>query len=66
MTANKDPAASKWIARFRYTTWDGQQKQSMKRGFNTRRDALQWEREFLLSKAGSNEMSFGHFLQSRY
>ena len=51
------------MARYTYKTWDGKVKQSKKRGFKTKREALQWEREFLLKQAGSNEMTFGQFVE---
>ena len=39
----------------------GERKWVTKRDFKTKRDALQWEREFLLQKKGSLEMSFANF-----
>ena len=34
-----------WRVLYRYTDWTGERKQSTKRGFHTKRDALAWERE---------------------
>ena len=34
----------------RYTDWKGERKQKCKRGFATRKEALEWEREFLQQK----------------
>lgn len=35
----------KWRVLYGYTDWTGKRKQSSKRGFETKRDALAWERE---------------------
>ena len=35
---------------YRYTDWTGEKKQTQKRGFQTRREALAWEREQLDKK----------------
>ena len=34
-----------------------------KRGFKTKKDAMEWERDFLLEKAGSLDMSFEAFVE---
>lgn len=47
-----------WFARFYYTTYDGKRKQKGKRGFPTKREALEYEREFLAKASFSNNMSF--------
>ena len=62
MPAYKDEKTGTWMARYTYKTWDGQKKQSKKRGFKTKREAVQWEREFLLKQAGNNEMTFRQFV----
>ena len=53
MPAYKDKKSGKWMARYTYRTWDGKRKESKKRGFKTKREALQWERDFLKEKEGS-------------
>lgn len=63
MPAYKDPKTGKWMSRYTYRTWDGQYKQSKKRGFETKREALQWENEFLRGKSGSNNMLFSSFVE---
>lgn len=62
MSVYKDEKTGKWVAHFRYKTWNGETKQIRKISFPTKREALQWEREFLLEKAGSNDMNFGQFV----
>ena len=48
MPANKDTdSPGKWLCQFYYTDWTGARKKKRKRGFNTKREALEWERDFL-------------------
>ena len=35
----------KWKVYYRYTDWTGKKKQTTKRGFETKREAVAWERE---------------------
>jgi len=63
MSAMKDKKTGKWNAYFRYTNWKGERKQKLKRGFPTRREALDWEREFLQQQAADIDMSFASFVE---
>ena len=63
MPAYKDDKRKTWYAHFGYTDWTGEQKQVTKRGFSTKREALQYERDFLLQKSGSVDMTFRNFVQ---
>lgn len=47
MPAYKDKAKGTWYASFYYVTWTGKKEKKMKRGFKTKREALEWERTFL-------------------
>ena len=48
-----------WSASFYYTDWTGAQRHKFKRGFETKRDAESWEREFLeRQRTGSEGMTF--------
>ncbi|MCD7814908.1 MAG: Arm DNA-binding domain-containing protein [Lachnospiraceae bacterium] len=38
---------TKWYANFYYTDWRGEKKHKCKRGFQTRREALEYERNFI-------------------
>ena len=62
MPAYKDAERNKWYVKFQYKNWKDERKWVTKRGFKTRRDALQWEREFQLQQQGSIEMSFADFV----
>jgi len=46
---------------FRYENWKGERKQKCKRGFETKRKALDWEREFLQQSSADMEMMFESF-----
>ena len=50
MSVHKDKKTGKWFVSCRYDNWDGARKQKVKRGFETKREALSWEREFLQIK----------------
>lgn len=52
-----------WLVKFRHKTWAGETKWITKRGFLTRREALQWEQDFKLRKSGSIDMLFRDFVQ---
>ena len=62
MSVYKDAKSGKWFSQLRYKSWDGKPQRTTKRGFETKREALQWEREFILQKAGSNNMTFEDFV----
>ena len=47
MPAYKDKAKGTWYASFYYEDWTGKKVKKMKRGFPTKREALEWERTFL-------------------
>ena len=63
MPAYKDAKKNTWYVKFRYKDWTGQNKEVMKRGFSTKREALQWERDFMLEKSGSLDMTFADFVK---
>ena len=47
----------------RYTDWKGERKQKCKRGFSTKREAQDWEREFLRQKRADVDMTFESFVK---
>lgn len=63
MAAFKDKKKGTWYVQFRYTDWEGKRQQKLKRGFETRRDALDWECEFLMQKKSDPNMTFESFYQ---
>ena len=63
MPAYKDEKTGKWYAAFYFTNWKGVKEKKMKRGFTMKREAQQWEREFLLQRAADLTMSFESFVK---
>ncbi len=62
MSAFKDPKTNKWFCMFRYKDWTGKSKVTTKRGFPTRREALEWENSFKVKLAGTLDMSMKDFI----
>jgi hypothetical protein len=62
MSAYKDKKTGKWYLFFYYTDWQGKRKGKTKRGFKTKREALEWEREFLQKSDANLEMKFEAFV----
>lgn len=54
----------KWRVLYRYTDWTGKRKQSSKRGFETKRDALAWEREQEQKVSSNLNMTFASFIEN--
>lgn len=61
MAVYKD--GNRWRVVFRYTNWKGERKQTSKRGFETKKEAVAWEREELLKLNVKMDMSFERFFQ---
>ena len=53
----------KWKVNYRYTDYTGKSRQTTKRGFATRREAVAWEREQKLRLEASLDMTFGSFVE---
>ena len=63
MSAYKDEQRGTRFAKFCYKDWQGEKKWITKRGFATKREALQYERDFLMRKSGDTDMTFGEFIK---
>ena len=63
MPAYKDKNNGSWYVMARYENWKGEQKQKCKRGFSTRREALEWERTFRMQNASDMNMTFEAFCE---
>jgi integrase len=63
MPAYKDEKTGTWYASVRYTNWQGERKQTMKRGFQTKREALEWKQKFLQQTGSDLTMSFESFVE---
>lgn len=57
MPAYKD-SSGKWFCKFYYTDQSGAKKQKLKRGFDRKKDAADFEREFLRKQAAAPDMKF--------
>ena len=47
MAANKEKGKNTWECQFYYEDWTGTRKKKHKRGFKTKKEALEWEKAFL-------------------
>ena len=63
MSVYRDQKTNKWMVYYRYTDWQGERKQTTKRGFATKREALAWEREQLNKTTADLTMTFDSFLE---
>lgn len=66
MKAERDAKTGKWLIQYRYTDWQGNRKKSTKRGFDTKREAEEWVRNFLMSQQADFNMYFEDFLKLYY
>lgn len=48
MPAYKDKNTGNWYVSFYYEDWDGQTQKKFKRGFETKKEALDYEKNFRL------------------
>ena len=62
MSVYKEPKTNTWRVISRYTDWKGERKQSQKRGFPTKREALAWEQEQKNKSASDLDMTFESFI----
>ena len=62
MSVYKGKAQGTWYTSFRYIDWTGKKRQKMKRGFKTKREALNYENEFKNSVAVEPDMQMDKFV----
>ena len=53
----------RWMSQIRVTDWTGKVIHKKKRGFSTKKEALQWERDFISQSTGSIGMTFQDFIE---
>ena len=63
MPAYKDSRQGTWYVSFYFENWKGEKQKKMKRGFATKKEALAWERKFLLQKVADLTMTFEAFVE---
>ena len=59
MSVYKDTKQGTWYVSFRYVDWTGEKKQKLKRGFRTKREALEYETEFKRKATADMDMELG-------
>ena len=63
MSAYKDKTQGTWYVSFRYVDWTGKKTQKLKRGFKTKKEALNYEKEFIRKTAADMKMEMNSFIQ---
>ena len=63
MPVFKNEKNGSWYVMARYMNWKGERKQKCKRGFETKRDAQEWERTFQLQNSADLDMTFEAFIE---
>ena len=63
MPVYKDEKRNTWFCKCNYKDWLGESKSKMKRGFATKKEAQQWERDFLQKQSASMDMKFASFVE---
>lgn len=66
MSAKKNTKTGKWDIQFRYTDFNGIRRKTTKRGFERKKDAEDYKRDFLIKKQGDLNMIFRQFLSLYY
>ena len=63
MPVFKDKKNHTWYVMARYENWQGERKQKCKRGFATKREALEWEHTFQMQNSADMDMTFEAFVE---
>ena len=63
MSAYKDKTQETWYMSFRYIDWTGKKTQKLKRGFKTKKEALNYEKKFIRKTAADMKMEMNSFIQ---
>lgn len=62
MPVYKDEKRGTWYVRFKQKDWTGQTRAIWKRGFSSKREAVQWELDYKIRQKGSLNMTFAQFV----
>ena len=63
MSVYKDKERDSWYVSFHYYDWTSKNCRKLKRGFKTRREAVEWERHFRMKEAANLDMTFRDFVE---
>lgn len=66
MAVYKDKNKNTWYVSKRYSDWDGSKKRLFKRGFQTKREALEYELSFVSRISDNQKMLFKDFIPIYY
>ena len=63
MPVYKDSKTGKWYVMVRYDDYRGQRRQKCKRGFDSKKEAQDWERSFIMQASSDPDMTFEDFVE---
>lgn len=63
MPAYKDEKQNTWYCLFYYKDWQGNNRKKQKRGFKTKREALEWESNYKLKANANMDMQLKDFVE---
>ena len=63
MAAYKDEERGTWYVSFYYEDWTGAKKRKVKRGFRTKKEALNFESEYKRTAKADMDMTMGEFVE---
>ena len=63
MAAYKDEERGTWYVSFYYEDWTGTKKRKVKRGFRTKKEALNFEAEYKRTAKADMDMTMGEFVE---
>ena len=63
MSVTKEKNTGKWMSQIRINDWTGREILKKKRGFATKREALQWNRDFINQSSSSLGTNFMNFIE---
>ena len=63
MPAYRDNTTGTWFVKFYCKDWTGERKQIKKRGFPTKKDAIEYERKYKVQQEWSLDISFEDFFE---
>lgn len=63
MSVTKDAKSGKWMSQVRATNWQGNVIHKKKRGFQTKKEGLEWENQIKLQYTANVGMLFGDFIE---
>ena len=66
MAIYKDNERGTWYSSFHYTDWQGVNRRKLKRGFQTKKEAQEWERRFRDRQSDEPNMLFSDFVELFY